>query len=392
MTTMSLLRLRARFFASETKGLYQRYADACLPLFLLCAPALPEVAALAARPVLALGGPPGAWRDPAPLLAWCALALVWARIHRGFVDGGPLAGFTRSLPLSGFQQRLVDLALLVLAMSVFALPFAFGLWTAVHEAAPGARFWLGAAVLALLTLSLARDAVYGARPGSLLLHLLALGALLAGSLLDSVPDSALLCTLSACLAANLARTRGAARRKGAAHLAWLEILAWSPALVLLLTTTRRLLHLQWHDSLSRILWACLPLGFSWWLLEVVGKREDTHLFVHAALGAFIGILAGCYRVLLDSRAALSAYARSMAHGEHILAGYDHALVLSIAAALLLPWLAALGPAAGPRAALLCFYTGLLALLGNRRIQLHPRSALLTFGLATAGTLIAGNLL
>lgn len=393
-----LLQMRVRFFRVQTRSLYERYLDAGFLFALLFAPALSQAPALVLRPVLIFLEAPSAWREPAPVLIWLALAAVWARIHRGFIQGGQLAGFVRSLPIPGMRLRLVDLAMLAMGMSVFFLPLAFGAWEALRSdqaAGAGGRFWLCLALLALLTLSLARDLVYGAHARSRYVHLLAVAALLSPPVLHPVLGKAwVLCALSACLAANLVLARVDTARGARARLAWLEKLAWCPPLVLLFTTVRRFLRTQWHDSMARILWACLPLAFCWWMLEVVGKREDAQLFTHAALGGFTGILAGCYRSLLDGRAALSAYARSMAHGERILALCDHVLVVSIAAAILLPWLGLFegGPTGASTLALFCFYGALLVLLGSRRIQLHKRSAILIACLAAAGMFTGGSLL
>lgn len=399
---LHLLRMRLSFFRNQTKGLYDRYLDVCFLLALLFAPALIQTPTLIASPILAFFEHPFAtWRNLVPLLTWLGLAVVWARIHRGFIRGGQLARFVRSLSISELELRLVDVAMLVLGMAIFAAPIAIAAWTALHaEQAAGAdgRFWFYLPLLAILPLSLARGIVYGGLRRDRLILLLTLFVLLSPAALSTVARHELvLCILSATLAAGMVRRRQEPENGGSTHLAWLEKFAWCAPVVFLLSNFRRFLNIQWHDSVARMLWSILPLAFSWWMIDSVGKMNDAPMFVHFALGSFTGILAGSYRPLLDSRAVLTNYARSFGYGERILVIADHILVLTLATVLLAPWLLLL--ATKPElfsgiqlVALFVFYTGLLVLLGSPWVQLHKRTAIVKFAIAALGMLIAGKLL
>ena len=397
-----LLRMRLGFFKNQTKGLYDRYIDVCFLLALLFAPALFQAPTLLAYPLLAFfDHPVDIWRNLVPLLAWLGLSVVWARIHRNFIRGGQLAQFVRTLPVSALELWLVDLAMLAVGMLIFAAPVGVAAWTALHAGhAAGAdgRFWFYLVVLTMLSLSLARDVVYGSVRHARLVQLLAVLVLLSPAASSSVLRHELvLCALAAALAASMVRARHETQPAKNTYLAWMENFARHPQLVFLLNNLRRFLTTQWHDSVSRILWAILPLAFSWWMIVSVGKQDDAAMFVHFALGCFTGILAGSYRPLLDGRSRLTAYARSIGYGERMLAIADHVLVLLLASALLLPWLLlfAVNTVLFSGIYLLklfVFYTALLVLLGTPWIQLHKRSVIVKFAGATIGMLIAGTLL
>ncbi|UVW28862.1 hypothetical protein [Massilia sp. H6] len=397
-----LLRMRLGFFKNQTRGLYERYIDVGFLLALLFAPALFQAPSLVAYPLLAFFDHPfDTWRNLVPLLAWLGLSVVWARIHRHFIRGGQLAQFVHTMPLSELELRLVDLAILMVGMFIFAVPVGFAAWTA-FDAGPAAgadgRFWFYLVLLAMLSLSLARDVVYGSVRHVRLVQLLAICVLLSPAASSSVLRAELvLCVLAAALGASMVSARHDTPPAAHACLAWMEKFTWCPPLVFLLNNFRRFLTTQWHDSVSRVLWAILPLAFSWWMIVKVGKHHDAALFVHAALGCFSGILAGCYRPLLDGRSRLTAYARSIGYGERMLALADHLLVLVLASFLLLPWLALFAAkttlfSGGYLLKLVVFYTALLVLLGTPWIQLHKRSVIVKFAGATLGMLIAGTLL
>lgn len=397
-----LLRMRLGFFKNQTKRLYDRYIDVCFLLALLFAPALFQAPTLVAYPLLAFFDHPfDTWRNLVPLLAWLGLSVVWARIHRNFIRGGQLAQFVRTLPVSALELRLVDLAILMVGMLIFAAPVGVAAWHALHAGdAAGAdgRFWFYLVLLTMLSLSLARDVVYGSVRHARLVQLLAVCVLLSPAASSSLLRHELvLCALAAALGASMVSARHDTQPAGHAHLAWMEKFAWCPPLVFLLNNFRRFFRTQWHDSVSRMVWAMLPLAFSWWMILEVGKQHDAAMFVNFALGCFTGILAGCYRSLLDGRSSLTAYARSIGYGERILALADHVLVLVLASFLLLPWLSLFAAkttlfSGSYLLKLFVFYTALLVLLGTPCIQLHKRSVIVKFAVATLGMLIAGTLL
>lgn len=399
---MHLLRIRLGFFRNQTKGLYNRYIDVCFLLALLFAPALIQTPALVAYPILAFFEHPlDIARNLVPLLTWMGLSIVWATMHRPFIQGGQLAQFVRSLSISEGALRLADIAMLVAGMAIFAVPVAVAIWTALQaEQSAGAdgRFWFYLPLLAMLTLSLAREAVYGAAPRVRQIQLLTLFVLLSPPALAAVVRHELvLCLLSAALAASLFRARKKPGTVGSPFLHWLEKLGGYPPLVFLLTNFRRFLHTQWHDSVSRILWSIMPLAFSWWMIHVVGKQGDAPMFVHFALGCFIGILSGSYRALLGGRLLLTTYARSIGHGVRALALADHVLMVTLAASILVPWLLLFALNTDLFSGLylvklFVFYTTLLVLLGMPWVQLHQRTVFVKFAIATLGMLIAGTLL
>lgn len=397
-----LLRMRLGFFKNQTKGLYGRYIDVGFLLALLFAPALFQAPTLVAYPLLAFFDHPfDTWRNLVPLLAWLGLSVVWARIHRSFIRGGQLAQFVRTLPLSALELRLVDLAMLVVGMLILAAPVGVAAWHALHAgdtAGADGRFWFYLVLLTMLSLSLARDVVYGSVRHARLVQLLAIFVLLSPAASSSLLRHELvLCALAAALGASMVSARHDTQPAGHAHLAWMEKFARCPTLVFLLSNFRRFFSTQWHDSVSRMGWAILPLAFSWWMILEVGKHKDAALFVHFALGCFTGILAGCYRPLLDGRSRMTAYARSIGYGERMLALADHVLVIVLASFLLLPWLSLFAAkttlfSGGYLLKLFVFYTALLVLLGTPWIQLHKRSVIVKFAVATLGMLIAGTLL
>lgn len=335
----TLFLLRRRYFAAQSRALYARYAHALLSCLALFGLALVERPTLLAAPILHFWRDPADWRTGAIYVAgWLAAVALWARVHRPFVRGAALAGFARVSLHGGRVAPALDLALLLVALRWWALPFAVAFWTVATSPAPppGADgfFPLYVLGLVLLTLAVAHAAVFGAD-----------------------------------------RACGARRTDASGVLR-------VPALVFLtLLQLRSVWHGHLHVALPRIGAALLVHAASWWMICQVGKRQDAAGFIALACALSAYALAGLYYAFWRARQPLEPYLRSMPFGVAKVLAAEHLVVLGLGSGIgMLVWLvyrAALGssPDLLPMLAhCLGLSLLLLALLGAPALQRHRYGA------------------
>jgi hypothetical protein len=350
----TLFLLRRRYFAAQSRALYARYAHVlviCLALFGL---ALVERPTLLAAPILHF------WRDPADwgtgsiyIVGWLAAVALWARVHRPFVRGAALAGFARASLHGGRVAPALDVALLVVALQWWALPFAVAFWTVATSTTPppGADgfFPLYVLGLVLLTLAVAHAAVFG--------------------------DD---------------RVRGARRTEASGALR-------GPALVFLtLLQMRSLWRGHLHVALPRIGAALLVHAASWWMICQVGKRQDAAGFIAVACAVSAYALAGLYYAFWRARQPLEPYLRSMPSGVAKVLAAEHLVVLGLGGGIcILVWLvyrAAPGSSPDVLSMLACclgLSLLLLALLGAPVLQRHRYGAAFKAALTFAALILMG---
>jgi hypothetical protein len=380
--------------------MYKRYTDSCLLLAVLFGPALIKAPTVVARPILAFRDDPlNLHGNALLLLAWFSIVIVWAKVHRPFVQGGAFPIFARTAPIPITTLRLIDIWMLFTGMCLFFIPFLVSAYVAVTAATDaGAGFACYFVLLLAVTFSVAKDVMYGAGRAAWGAHLLTLLVLFSPPPLDPLLRHWAVIGIAAVVElANLFSARAETRAAQARPLARLhETLAAQPALVYMMTNYARFFGAHWHDLVSRILWSLLPLYFAWWLIDEAGNHRDAPIILHLALGAFVGILSGAYKVLLVGRVKLTRFARSTGHGERILALFDHLLVLSPAVLCITGWLAVidtLGMFGKLHLLVLSgFYLCVLALLGLQRIQDHKQAVVIRFILVLAGTTTAANII
>ena len=395
-----LLKLRQVYFRTRTAELYKRYTDSCFLLAVLFGPALVKAPAVLARPILAFREDPlNLYGNALLMLAWFGIVIIWAKVHRPFVQGGAFPIFARTAPVPETTLRLIDVWMLLSAMCLFFIPFLVSAYVAATsgaKAVPAFPFYF--VLLLAATFSVAKDVMYGVHRAGWGAHLLTLLVLFSPPPLDpllrywAVVGIAALCEL-----ANLFSGRAGTRRTNARPLSRLqERLVAHPALVHMMLNYARFFGAHWHDLVSRILWSLLPLYFAWWLIDEAGNRRDAPIILHLALAVFVGILSGAYKVLLDGRFKLTRFARSTGHGERILALFDQLLVLSPGIVCMTAWLAAIDTLGMfgklHLLALSGFYLCLLAVLGLQRIQDHKQAVVIKCIVVLAGTTIAANII
>lgn len=335
----ALFRLRRRYFFSQSRALYARYAHVlilCLALFGLL---LVERPGLLAAPILHF------WRDPANWQAglaygagWLLLIALWARVHRPFVRGAALADYARASPAGARVAPALDLAMLLVALQWWALPFAIAIWTVAASAArpPGADGWfpLYAVVMFLVTIAAAHAVV----------------------LSDGPPRRP--------------------RRAGATGVLRGPALGW-----LALLQLRALWHAHLHVALPRIGVALLVQAASWVMIFQVGKERDAAGFIALACCLAAYALSGLYNAFWRARQRLAPYLRSMPLGTVKVLMAEHLVVLGVGSLVCaLVWFGYwLAPGAGADLlATLARCMGvslvLLAGLGAPILQRHPYGA------------------
>jgi hypothetical protein len=350
----ALFLLRRRYFAARSRALYARYAHAlviCLALFGL---ALVERPTLLAAPILHFWHDPADWRTGAIYVAgWLAAVALWARVHRPFVRGAALAGFARASLHGGRVAPALDLALLLVALRWWGLPFAVAFWTVATSPAPppGADgfFPLYVLGLVLLTLAVAHVVVFGAD-----------------------------------------RARGARRTDAGGVLR-------VPALVFLtLLQLRSLWRGHLHVALPRIGAALLVHAASWWMICQVGKRQDAAGFIALACTVSAYALAGLYYAFWRARQPLESYLRSMPFGVAKVLAAEHLVVLGLGGSIgILVWLVyRAAPGSSPDLLpMLAHCLGLslllLALLGAPALQRHRYGAAFKAALTFAALILMG---
>lgn len=351
----TLFLLRRRYFAEQVRALYARYAHAlviCLALFGL---ALVERPTLLAAPILHFWRDPADWRTGSIYVAgWLAAVAVWARVHRPFVRGAPLAGFARASLHGGRVAPALDLALLLVALRWWALPFAVAFWTVATSAAPppgtDGFFPLYVLGLVLLTLIVAHAVVFGAD-----------------------------------------RANGPRRTDASGVLR-------VPALVFLtLLQVRSLWCGHLHVALPRIGAALLVHAASWWMICQVGKRQDAAGFIAVACAVSAYALAGLYYAFWRARQPLEPYLRSMPFGITKALAAEHLVVLGLGGSIaVLVWLVyRAAPGSSPEllsvlARCLGLSLLLLALLGAPVLQRHQYGAAFKAALTFAALILMGT--
>jgi hypothetical protein len=350
----TLFLLRRRYFAAQSRALYARYGHAlviCLALFGL---ALVERPTLVAAPILHFWRDPADWRTGAVYIAgWLAAVALWARVHRPFVRGAALAGFTRASLHGGRVAPALDLALLLVALRWWVLPFAVAFWTVATSAAPppGAdRFFpLYVLGLILLTLAVAHVVVFGAD-----------------------------------------RARGARRTDAGG------VLRGPPVVLVTLLQLRSLWRGHLHVALPRIGAALLVHAASWWMICQVGKRQDAAGFIAVACAVSAYALAGLYYAFWRTRQPLESYLRSMPFGVAKVLAAEHLVVLGLGGGIgILVWLGyRAAPGSSPDllpmlACCLGLSLLLLALLGAPVLQRHRYGAAFRAALTFAALILMG---
>jgi len=352
----ALFLLRRRYFALQSRALYARYAHVltiCLSMFGLV---LVERPTLLAAPILHFWRDPGDWRAGLAYGAgWLLAIALWARVHRSFVRGAALAEFARASLHGQRVAPALDIALLLVALQWWALPFAIAFWTVATSDAPppGAdgRFPLYVIVLILATFAMAYAVVFGAAP-----------------------------------------VRGR-RRAGAGGV------LRGPALgFLALLHVRALWRGHLHAALPRAGVALLVHAASWWMIHQVGKQRDATGFIALACCVTAYALSGLHYAFWRARQPLEPYLRSMPFGVARMLVAEHLVVLGMGGIVCaLVWIAyGAGPAGGPNLLpVLARCTGasllLLLVLGAPILQRHPYGAAFKVALTVATLFLMGTL-
>lgn len=389
-----LLRSRRAYFRRQSFALYLRYTHVLGVVLAMCGLLLLERPALPAEPILHF------WREPGSLGAnaawagaWLACVALWARIHRGFIAGGALAAYARSLPLAPGTLRLVDAAMLLVSLQVFLVPAALAAWTVATQGAGMAWFGLRAGLLAALSVLAAHAAASRATPRALALfgagYLALAGAGGYGALEPVVLGLALAGVLAGLVRALAAdpqpREAGRARRAGGPKLGGMVFLvAWQ------LAVARR----HAHAALPRIALAASLQAACLWMIFGAGKLAESAAFLKVGCWFSAAILSGLFYLFHTARAQLGGWLRSLAYGTLRIAAAEQLCVLGLYALILAAAYAAclLQPGQGGAVAgqLLRHGAGglaTLALLGAPIIQRHQDGILLKVAVLVATFLI-----
>ncbi|MCC2973936.1 hypothetical protein [Massilia sp. IC2-476] len=390
-----LLRSRRAWFRRESFGFYLRYAHVLGVVVALCGPMLLERPELPAEPILHF------WREPGSVGAnaawagaWLAIVALWARIHRGFIAGGALAAYARSLPLDRSTLRQVDTAMLLVGLQVFVVPVALTIWQVAAHGGGAPWFILRAVLLALLSFGAAQAAAM--RPTAHSLAMLCVGyGVLAGCgaygpyepLVLGLASSAVLLGLRSALAADpVPHAPGRARRGGGLRIGGMAfLLAWQANV---------LVRGHAHAGLPRILLAAALQVACLWMIFSVGKLAESSAFLKVGCWMIAAVLSGLFHVLWSARAPLAEWLRSLPFATLRVAVAEQGCVLGLHALILGAGYAAcqLQGSAGDvvAAQLLRHGTGslaTLALLGAPIIQRHKDGVLLKFVVLVATFLI-----
>ncbi|MEW7847681.1 hypothetical protein AB2N08_03175 [Massilia aurea] len=352
----ALFLLRRRYFSLQSRALYARYAHAltiCLALFGLV---LVERPTLLAAPILHFWRDPGDWQAGLAYGAgWLLSIAVWARVHRSFVRGATLAEFARASVHGRRVAPVLDIALLLVALQWWALPFAIAFWTVATSDAPpsGAdgRFPLYVVLLILATLAVAYAVVFNASPA-----------------------------------------RGP-RRAGASGV------LRAPALgFLTLLHVRALWRGHLHVALPRAGVALLVHAASWWMIHQVGKHRDAAGFIALACCVTAYALAGLYDAFWRARQPLEPYLRSMPFGVARMRVAEHLVVLGVGGIVCALVWSGYGAAPAAPADLLpllarCIGVSLLLLrlLGAPILQRHHYGAAFKVALSVATLFLMGTI-
>ncbi|VXB83743.1 hypothetical protein [Massilia sp. 9I] len=384
-----MLRSRRAYFRRQSFALYLRYAHLLGVLLMLFGVALAERPALLAEPILHF------WRAPGSVLAdaawagtWLACIFVWVRIHRGFIAGGPLASFTRSLPLGVGTAPLVDAAMLLVGLQVFLVPVGLSVWTVATEPG-GAGHWFGlrAALLVVLSLHAAHAAATRVAPRAVLIPALGFVAL-AGAGLGGMLEPAILCAALLAAGAGLAGRLAAAPALDADGRAaspsslrlggWGFLLAWQLSLL-----ARR----HAHAALPRLGLAIGIQAASLWMIFGVGKLAESSAFLKVGCWLSAATMSGFFYLFWTTRQPLQAWQRSLRYGALRMALAEQACVLgatallfagAYAACLLQPGQGGIVGAQLVKHAAGAIFT--LALLGAPIIQRHQDGILIKIAL------------
>lgn len=349
-----LFLLRRRYFVQQSRALYRRYAHVLTIFFMLFGLVLVEQPTLLAAPILHFWRDPGNWQAGLAYAGgWVALIALWARVHRPFVRGAALAHFVRT---SIHGQRIapaLDVALLLVALQWWALPFAIAIWTAATSTAPppGADgyfpFYL--VVLVLLTVAVAHVMVFGARPAH-----------------DRRPPGA----------------GGVLRGPALMFLTGLQV--------------RALWRAHLHVALPRIGLALLLHAGCWWMINKVGKHQDAAGFIAVACCVTAYALSGLYYAFWHARQPIEPYLRSMPFGVARTLVAEHLVVLGIGSIVcaLVGLAYRFVPADGPDLLpMLASCAGmallLLPLLGAPVLQRHPQGVACKVALTVVTLLLMG---
>jgi len=263
-----LLRSRRAWYRRQSFALYLRYGHVVAVLLALTGPAMIERPELLAEPILHL------WRGQGSLLsdagwalAWLACVFVWVRVHRTFIAGGALATYLRSLPDAVKAMPWVDGAMLLVSLQVFLVPIGIAAWTIARGGGADMLFAGRAALLAVLTLVVARFAA-SARTGS-------------------------------------------RRRKARAS---------TPApigggfLFLLRLQCIVLARRHPHATVPRLALASAILAASLWMVFGVGKLAESASFVKVGCWLVIAVMSGFHYLFWTTRQPLQPYLASLPHG------------------------------------------------------------------------------
>ncbi len=381
-----LLKLRLQFFVIQTAGLYKRYTDFAILFFLLFGQGILTEPTLFAKVFLQFLKPQ---RDLQQVFLgvaiWFGWVFIWAKIHKNFITGGSLSHYIRTLPISARSLHWFDLTMLLKGMWLVLIPIAISLYTVLFSSTTtNPQFWAYFCVMVGLTFSISKHVIYGGNKYSHLLHASAIALLLSPSWLNVFFLKSFISYLIVLLLLlNIFKINTTITTSGHHRRQFLERFSFSPNLVLLITNYSRLLHQHWHDSLSRILWACLPLCFAWWLIHEAGNTRDAFWIVHISLGIFIGVFSGIYRILFAGRIALNHFVKSIAHGELRLSVIDYLTATSLAIVILLCYLTLFYFTISVfslsyLAELFFYYLSALLILGAKWFQLHKQTVVFKF--------------
>jgi len=331
-----LLRSRRAWFRRQSFALYRRYAQVAGVLLMFGGVLLAERPSLIAAPILHFWRPPGSlFANAGWAAAWLGVVYVWVRIHRGFVLGGAMAGFARSLPGGVRAGPLVDAAMLLISLQIFLLPIGVAAWTVAQGGGAGWAFAARAVLLAMLTLGTALLALGGSqRIGGTLLAgwvvLCGAGAA-AGGPMESL--AMLLAALSVGAVVLRAMKGGVAPPLARSLRVAPPAPAGPDALFLLRLQCLVLARRHPHAALPRVLFAASILLAGLYMIFGVGKHGESDAFVQVACWAAIAVMSGFFHLFWNTRQPLQAWLSSIPHGVLRMALAEQALVVGATALL-----------------------------------------------------------
>lgn len=310
-------RSRRAYFRRQSLALYLRYANVVAVLLALFGLLLVDRPALLAEPVLHF------WRERGSLLAnvawggtWLATVGIWVRIHRGFIKGGALAIFTRSLPQAVPVAPLVDAAMLFASLPVFLLPAGLAAWTVVAGAGgAGGWFPVRAALLMVLSLGVAQWAAAQVRRTTLVLF--ALGFLvLAGLGQYGAFEPAMLLAATLLVAVSVARDmlRPLSPRPEGRALAASSALRLPGMAFLVSLQADALVRRHQHAALPRIGLAIAVQLACLWMIFGVGKVAQAPAFIKVGCWITVGAMSGFFHLFWTMRQPIQPFLRSLPHG------------------------------------------------------------------------------